>query len=72
MGLDPKRIEVMNAIASAMMDGAMPLLRLNPPDVAFEAVMSILFFIGEECGHTYAEVAELTLKAAKQLEEDEA
>lgn len=72
MSLDPKRIAVMNAIASAMMDGALPLMRQHPPDVTFEAVMSILLFVGEKCGHTYEHTAELVAKAVADLAEDEA
>lgn len=55
--IDHARVEAMNAIASAMMDAALPLLRRHPPDVAFEAVMAMLFFIGEKAGMTYEEVA---------------
>lgn len=64
---DDARVETMNKIASAMMDAAMPLLRKNPPDVAFDAVMCVLFFVGEHSGYSPEEVAALAKDFAEKV-----
>ena len=64
---DMARVEAMNNICSAMMDAAMPLLRKNPPDVAFDAVMCVLFFVGEHSGHSPEQVAALAKDFAEKV-----
>ena len=73
---DPARLDAMTKIASAMRDAALPLLRQHPPDVAFEAVVAMLFFVGEKAGMSYEDiVAHVQLSAiglASEDSEDEA
>ena len=69
MSRDQQRIDAMNAVASAMMDGALPLFRTIPPAIAFDAVVGVLFFIGEKAGYFPEQVAQLVKSAADQIDE---
>ena len=62
---------IVNTIASAMMDVAIDTMRKHPPAYSFEAVMGILFFVGEKTGLTPAQVASLVQSASEEIEKIE-
>jgi hypothetical protein len=66
-----ERQALIDRIATLMMDAAISTIVTNPPDIAFDAVTGILFFIGEKAGLSHAQVAEQVRLAAENIPEED-
>ncbi len=59
--------QVLNTITSKMMDAAIDTMRQYPPEVAFEAAVYIVLFLGERSGLSMEDVVVYVREAASGL-----